>query len=116
MGDRKDNMVEPKRLKRPNFQEILADLNSIAINQQDVLFDLEIQLDADDESKFNYRETYVQLQKLVVFKVNLKSINSMISTSIPVASNSKISFLTPQNLKNTFLKHFHNFIFMKKYQ
>jgi hypothetical protein len=91
-------MVDQKRPSSLNFQEILADLNNIPINQQDVLFDLTMELDVDNEYASNSEQAYVKLEKLVLFKANLKSTNSTASTAISAASNSKSSQFSLNNL------------------
>lgn len=64
---------KPSRLR---YEQILDDLNSISVNQTDVLFNLEDankQVDTDNSN--NSESNYSKLEKLLLFKANLEADN-----------------------------------------
>jgi len=81
---------------RLNFEEIRTDLNMIPINQQDVLFELCFQ--EDDKSATDSSETCEQLEKLIVFKNNLKSTCKTTSMATFSTTNLKNSQFSLKNL------------------
>jgi hypothetical protein len=88
--------MEKKNLPvKLSYPEVLDDLNTISINNQDILFKMTTRRDRD-EYVLDVIESFAKLEKLAIFKANFKTIS--LKTSMPINSNNKNCQFSLKNL------------------